>query len=43
MPAADSKAQLHDTYLQTIDWAKQNGFSLSQRFHLSMWDQKTGI
>ena len=43
MPAADSKRQLHDTYLQTIDWAKQSGFSLSQRFHLSMWDQKTGI
>lgn len=43
MPAADSKEKLHNTYLQTIEWAKTKGFSLSQRFHLTMWDQTTGV
>jgi len=43
MPAADSKIKLETIYPSIIDICKTHGFSLSQRFHLSIWDQTTGV
>lgn len=43
MPAADNRVDLHKYYEQIIGLAKTKGYSLSQRFHLTVWDQKTGI
>jgi organic radical activating enzyme len=43
MPAADNRLDLHQQYESIIELAKLKGFSLSQRFHLTVWDQKTGI
>lgn len=43
MPAADSKTKLETIYPSIIDLCKTHGFSLSQRFHLSIWDQTTGV
>ncbi len=43
MPAADSRELLHNQYATIIEQSKAYGYSLSQRFHLSVWDQKTGI
>ena len=43
MPAADTKKNLELMYPDIIQWAKHHGFSLSQRFHLSIWDQTTGV
>ena len=43
MPAADNRTDLHKFYEPIIELAKKQGYSLSQRFHLTVWDQKTGI
>ncbi|MEK9727896.1 MAG: 7-carboxy-7-deazaguanine synthase QueE [Candidatus Margulisiibacteriota bacterium] len=43
MPAADNRIELHQKYESIISLAKSNGYSLSQRLHLTVWDQKTGI
>lgn len=43
MPAADNRTDLNRLYPTVIEWAKQYGFSLGQRFHISQWDQTTGI
>jgi len=43
MPAADSRFTLHENYELIIELAKTNGYSLSQRLHLTVWDKKTGI
>lgn len=43
MPAADSKIKLETIYPSIIEMCKTHGFSLSQRFHLSIWDQTTGV
>ena len=43
MPAADSRLDLHNKYESIIELAKTNGYSLSQRLHLTVWDKKTGI
>ena len=43
MPAADSRLDLHIKYESIIELAKINGYSLSQRLHLTVWDKKTGI
>ena len=43
MPAADNRMDLHGYYEKIIELAKVKGYSLSQRFHLTVWDQKTGI
>ena len=43
MPAADSRIDLHNKYESIIELAKTNGYSLSQRLHLTVWDKKTGI
>ena len=43
MPAADTKVELENHYEAIIEIAKTNGYSLSQRFHISMWDQTTGV
>ena len=43
MPAADNKDDLERLYPRIIEHSKQYGFSLGQRFHISMWNQTTGI
>ena len=43
MPAADNKESLESLYLKIIELSKRHGFSLSQRFHISLWDQTTGV
>ena len=43
MPAADNRFDLHQSYESIIDLAKRKGFSLSQRFHITLWDQTTGV
>lgn len=43
MPAADNRSDLHMRYESIIEMAKRKGFSLSQRFHIEMWDQTTGV
>jgi len=43
MPAADNKDTLESLYPHVITLSKTRGFSLGQRFHISMWDQTTGI
>ena len=41
MPAADNKDDLERLYPRIIEHSKQYGFSLGQRFHISMWNQTT--
>ncbi|MGA0241718.1 MAG: 7-carboxy-7-deazaguanine synthase QueE [Candidatus Marinamargulisbacteria bacterium] len=43
MPAADTKTNLISLYPPIIELAKTHGFSVGQRFHIDIWDQKTGI
>lgn len=43
MPAADSKAAVESLYPTVIEWCKNRGFCLGQRFHLSVWNQTTGV
>ncbi len=43
MPAIDNKSNLDAAYKPVIEWSKQLGFSLSQRFHIEMWNQTTGV
>lgn len=43
MPAAECKKTLEHQYTGIIALAKQYGFRLSQRLHLSVWDKKTGV
>ncbi len=43
MPAADNRFDLHQSYESIIELAKTKGYSLSQRFHITLWDQTTGV
>ena len=43
MPAADNQGQLKKLYPQIIELSKKYGFVLGQRFHIEIWNQKTGI
>ena len=43
MPAADNQIQLKELYPKIIEISKKYGFVLGQRFHIEIWNQKTGI
>ncbi len=43
MPAADNKSDLNIQYESVIELAKKRGYTLGQRFHIALWNQKTGI
>jgi 7-carboxy-7-deazaguanine synthase len=43
MPAAACKKDLDSSYPKVVEWCKSHGFSLSQRLHLTIWDQATGV
>ncbi|MGC6366889.1 MAG: hypothetical protein ACON35_02695, partial [Candidatus Marinamargulisbacteria bacterium] len=43
MPAADNRDALMDLYPKVIDWVKIHGFTLGQRLHIDIWNQKTGV
>jgi len=43
MPAGSSREELEITRPKTIDWCLKYGFNYSERLHIVIWNQKTGV
>ena len=43
MPAAETRAQLSELELAVVSWCLQFGYRFSPRYHLHLWDLKTGV
>ncbi len=43
MPAAQGRQELRANLPRVAQWAKERGYSLSNRLHLELWDRATGV
>lgn len=43
MPAGSSQEELLKTRSQTVEWCLKYNFNYSERLHIVIWDQKTGV
>lgn len=43
MPAAETREELEKTMPLVAECARKNGYNLSNRLHIQIWDRKTGI
>lgn len=43
MPAGQNQSQLSETYPSVAELCKQEGYRFSQRLHVELWNEKTGV